>query len=62
MALIKHENKIQLECDLKECKKCTKVYGKNEFLQMINHAKKDGWKIFKKGGKFVHYCDWMHTP
>ena len=60
MTVHRHGNEIQIECDNKVCKKTYRVYDKEQFGQMMGHAKSDGWKTFKnKHKKWVNFCCWM---
>lgn len=52
---------IQLSCDKLDCKMTTDIHHRNDFSEMIEIAKSDGWKIFKRGQKWKHYCSQTHT-
>ena len=52
---------IQLCCDREDCKSTTKVFHKDDFIEMIELARADGWVVYKKFGKWKHYCKWVHS-
>lgn len=47
--------RIELNCD--ECGDSPgRSFDKDDFDIMIDHAKHEGWRIFKEGKQWLHHC------
>lgn len=57
MSIIRHGNKMQLECD--SCNETQhKDYHRDDFDVMISDAKQAGWRVYKEDdGTWSHICD-----
>lgn len=49
------DDKIELCCD--ECRNSAgRTFDRDDFDVMIQHAKDEGWRIFKQGKRWKHNC------
>ncbi len=54
MTILKDGRERAIECD--ECPATTDPFDKDDFNQMVETAKKDGWSIKLVGGEWSHRC------
>lgn len=54
MTIIKDGRERAIECD--ECPTTTDPFDRDDFQQMVDTAKADGWLIKQEGGEWTHKC------